>query len=87
MPARFAFNAELHFKEWGYLDSPEQSDPDPLVRGMARIHASRRVDDARQEYLATLTVRPKGARVFDFMLAHGFTYRDIGSPKTRHLTY
>lgn len=87
LPARLAFNAELYFEEWGYFD-PENPDVEfTNERGLARLAARHRVDDARQEYLSKLTVRPRGARVADFLQAHGFTYADNGTPKTRHLSY
>ena len=86
LPARLRENAELYFEEWGYLNSEVQQQPYNEERGRARYKASQRVWEARQAYLATLTVRPEGARVFDFLLAHGFIYPDRNTAKTKHLT-
>ena len=42
---------------------------------------------AQDELLGTLTERPAGISVLQFLTAHGLTVADVGTPKAMHLVF
>jgi hypothetical protein len=52
---------------------------------VARFSAVRRHRDARQEFLNSATTKPNGVGEIEFLMAHGFSTKDRGTTKVKHL--
>jgi hypothetical protein len=74
-----------NLRKWksGAMLISNDSGLDPAF--VARMSGVRRHRDARQDFLNSVTVKPSGVGEIEFLMAHGFSPKDRGTAKVKHL--
>jgi hypothetical protein len=87
LPVDLLWNAERASDRWWDYSEPVPDWWPSDAMGWHRLQARRRLAEARREFLAGRMSCPAGVDAVEFLRAHGFTARDVGDKKTRHLSY